>query len=226
MAHRTLADVMTRDVVTVREDTTFDDIVGLLTERHVSAVPVVDGRDRVLGVVSEADLLRKLEFADTDPAALAGTPAAAVGRAARVKAAACTAAGLMTAPAVTAPAGMPVTAAARMMEAAGVKRVPVVDEGRRLVGIASRRDLLTVFLRPDNAIRHEVVRGVLETLLWIAPTEVTVDVRHGVVYLDGELDRRSLAESVVGMVRAVDGVVDVVSRLTYPLDDTGSAPGG
>ncbi|MET7403740.1 CBS domain-containing protein, partial [Dactylosporangium sp. NPDC005572] len=79
MARRTLADVMTRDVVAVREDTTFDDIVALLAERHVGAVPVVDGRDRVLGVVSEADLLRKLEFADAGPAAPGDAPAAAVG---------------------------------------------------------------------------------------------------------------------------------------------------
>ncbi|MET7402275.1 CBS domain-containing protein, partial [Dactylosporangium sp. NPDC005572] len=160
-----------------------------------------------------------------DPAhALAEVIKYAIG--ARAKAAACTAAGLMTAPAVVAAARTPVTAAARMMAAAGVKRVPVVDDDHRLVGIASRRDLLTVFLRPDEAIRHEIVRGVLETLLWIAPTEVTVDVRHGVVYLDGDLDRRSLVESVAGMVRAVDGVVDVVSRLTYRTDDTGRDRGG
>ena len=129
----------------------------------------------------------------------------------------------MTTPAVTASARMSVTAAARLLDATGVKRVPVVDDGQHLIGIASRRDLLKVFLRPDNAIRREIVRDVLETLLWITPAEVTVDVRHGVVHLDGELDRRSLADTVVRMVLSVDGVVDVVDQLTCRVDDTASA---
>src|SRR6266542_2986367 len=111
----------------------------------------------------------------------------------------------MTEPAVTIMARTSVVEGARLMDSAEVKRLPVVDELGRLVGIVSRRDLLKVFLRPDFAIAEQVV---------------TVEVRDGVVTLNGQVERRSLIPVAVGLTAAVDGVIDVVSHLTYRHDDT------
>jgi CBS domain-containing protein len=123
-------------------------VADLLVQHGVSAVPVVDATGSVAGVVSEADLLAKLEYADRTPR----HPLSARRMRYRSrKAAGDTAAELMTAPAVTVHATETVTRAARLMDAAGIKRLPVVDGGGRLVGIVARRDLLR--LTPDRTAR-------------------------------------------------------------------------
>jgi CBS domain-containing protein len=126
----------------------------------------------------------------------------------------------LTSPAVTVLDTTNVVSAARLMESSGVKRLPVVNDLGRLVGIVSRRDLLKVYTRPDTDVRREIVDDVLRRLLWIGPTEITVQVTDGVVTLDGELEQRSLLDIVQRLVRSVDGVVEVVSRLTWRVDDT------
>jgi CBS-domain-containing membrane protein len=176
----------------------------------------------VLGVVSEADLLAKLEYADRVPRHLL---AARRMRNGRVKAAGDTAADLMTAPAVTIRATESVTGAARLMEAARIKRMPVVDEHDRLVGIVSRRDLVRLYTRPDHEVRQAVLDGVVRAL-WIDPSLLSIRVRSGIVTLAGHLDRGSLAAILVAFVRATPGVVDVVDRLTFDLDDTDEMESG
>jgi CBS-domain-containing membrane protein len=221
MRHHNVSALMSRDVATVREDTPFHEIAKVLADRRVSAVPVVDADRRVLGVVSEADLLHKVEFAD-DPGEGAGILERRAHRLARHKATGQVAKDLMTEPAVTVPEGTTVVKAARLLESSGVKRMPVVNDLGRLVGIVSRGDLLKIYLRPDAEIRAEIVEQVLRRLLWIGSTEVSVRVNDGVVTVAGELDQRSLIDIVVRLVGAVDGVVEVEDKLTWRIDDTAS----
>lgn len=223
MSHRKVSSVMSTDVGAVRADTPFKDIVRLLEQRDISAVPVVDEDRRVLGVVSEADLLvtegaKAPEWKqsprrwwrrrrDTErPDATGATTADA----------------LMTKPAITVTADATVAHAAREITRHGVKRLPVVDADGKLVGIVSRKDLLTVFLRKDEDIRDEVVRNAFAIGLNVRelPAGVRVDVREGKVTLAGELELRSQLALVEQLTRRIDGVVDVTNNLTYRQDDT------
>jgi CBS domain-containing protein len=215
---RRVREVMTQDVVTVDEHASFKDVAMLLTERRVSAVPVLDREGRVLGIVSEADLLLKEEFPEGS-----ASKRLFQGRRQRIdraKAAGDTAAELMTAPAVTVGPDASVAEAARLLYRHGIKRLPVVDPAGPLLGIVSRADLLKVFLRPDADIAADVRQHVLMLGMWMDPDTVMVDVRDGVVTLTGPLERRSLIPITVSLVRGLDGVVDVVDRLTFELDDS------
>jgi CBS domain-containing protein len=211
-------DVMTTDVATVREDTPYREIIDMVTSRRISAVPVVDDFGRVLGVVSEADLLHKVE--------LIGEPherrafESRRRRHVRTKADADVARDLMTTPAVTTFADTTVVAAAKLMDHEQVKRLPVIDDLGRLVGIVTRGDLLRVHLRPDADIRRDVVRDVLHRVLAIEEGMVRVEVRDGVVTLIGQLDRRTAAELATRLAAQVSGVVAVVDKLEYDYDDT------
>jgi CBS domain-containing protein len=217
-----VGDVMTADVVTVPPDMPYKAVADLLVEQCVSAVPVADATGLVLGVVSEADLLAKLEYADRTP----GHPLSARRMRYRTrKAAGDTAAELMTAPAVTVRATETVTRAARLMDAAGIKRLVVVDQTGRLVGIVSRRDLLRLYTRPDREIRTALIDGVLHSL-WIDPSTLDIRVVDGVVTLFGLVDRRDTAAVVVAFVLGTPGVVDVVDRLTYEGDEAPRDDGG
>ncbi|SCG41687.1 CBS domain-containing protein [Micromonospora coxensis] len=213
-----VGDVMTRDVVTVGEETPYRQIVDTLIRRGISAVPVVDGFRRVLGVVSEADLLHKVERAGSpdERRIFEGRRR----RTAREKADALVAKELMTAPAVTTFPGSTLPAAARLMDREAVKRLPVLDDLGRLVGIVTRSDLLRVHLRTDAEIREDVVQEVLRRVLAVRDGLVTVQVRAGEVTLDGRLDRRSAADLAVRLAGQVSGVVRVVDRIGYDVDDT------
>jgi CBS-domain-containing membrane protein len=214
---RRVRDVMTVEVVTVDEHAAFKEVARLLTERRVSALPVLDGEGRVVGVVSEADLLLKEEFPEGPPGGrlLQGRRR----RETRAKAAGGTAAELMTSPAVTIGPDAGVADAARLLHRHQIKRLPVVDPAGPLLGIVSRADLLKVFLRADADIAAEVRQQVLTRAMWIDPDTVAVEVRDGVVTLTGQLERRSLIPIVVSLVRGLDGVVDVVDRLSFEFDD-------
>jgi CBS domain-containing protein len=212
-----VADVMTGDVATVGPATPVKEIVRELAQRRVSALPVVDLEGRVLGVVSEADLLLK-----EGRGALADPPRrfeAASRRAQRVKAGATVAADLMTAPALTIAPDAPVADAAREMRERGVKRLVVVDEHDRLAGIISRGDVIRVFLRPDGDIRRAVVEGLATNLLWLDARDLEVTVADGVVTLSGRLDRRTEVELLARHTLELDGVVGVVNRVAYAWDD-------
>jgi CBS-domain-containing membrane protein len=217
MGRRT-RDVMTVEVVTVDEHAAFKEVARLLTERRVSALPVLDGEGRVVGVVSEADLILKEEFPGGPPGGrlLRGRRR----RETRAKAAGGTAAELMTSPAVTIGPDAGVAEAARLLHRHGIKRLPVVDPAGPLLGIVSRADLLKVFLRADADIAAEVRQQVLTRAMWIDPDDLLVEVRDGVVSLTGQLERRSLIPILVSLVRCLDGVVDVVDRLSFELDDS------
>ncbi|MCU7826486.1 CBS domain-containing protein [Kitasatospora sp. DSM 101779] len=217
MQHRSVHDVMTQEVVTARPDTPFKEVVGLFHRNDITAVPVLDEQDRPIGMVSEADLIRK-EAVLPDPEGR--TPGRWLPPKDRARAEAETAGGLMTTPAVTARPTWSVPEAARQMDKHKVKRLPVVDEAGRLVGIVSRRDLLQVFLRHDAAIREEIVHDVFGQILWTPSEDVRVTVQDGVVNVAGRLPRRSLIPIAEQLCRAVDGVVAVHQTLDWTEDDT------
>ena len=207
----TVKDVMTSRVVAVRKNAPFKDIATLLTRYRVSAFPVLDDDGKVIGVVSEADLLCKEALI----AAMGGRP----GRPGPyhddfARAAAITAADLMTTPPVTTTPGEPAADAARLMYNAGVKRLPVVSENGHLVGIISRADVLSVYGRPDDEIGEEITKNVILHEFLRGPGCFTVTVKDGIVTLEGpgtvQQGRELLAE-----VWRVEGVVSVRDRLTY-----------
>ncbi|MCQ6556192.1 CBS domain-containing protein [Streptomyces sp. C10-9-1] len=202
MRHRSVADLMTPQAVVAQRGTAFKEIARLLDEYGITAVPVVDDEGRPVGVVSEADLLRRHT---------GGTGAD-------------TAEGLMSSPAVVARPGWSAVQAARVMEDRRIKRLPVVADDGRLVGVVSRSDLLQLFLRRDRAIQEEIVEDVLAGTLGASPAAVGVEVTDGRVTLSGTLERRSLVRIVVRLCESIDGVVDVVDRLDYASDDV-PAPG-
>ncbi|MDF3144919.1 MULTISPECIES: CBS domain-containing protein [unclassified Streptomyces] len=202
-------DVMTRDVAVVGRDAAFKDIVRTLQDRGVSALPVVDGGGRVLGVVSEADLLPKEEFRDSDPDRYTQLRRLSD----LAKAGSVTAGELMTRPALTVTADATLAQAARTMVRARVKRLPVVDGDGRLEGVVSRVDLLKVFLRDDEEIAEEVRREVVAHLFPVPGSAVRVEVLDGVVRLGGRIRDTSLVPVAARLVRAVEGVVDVVFEL-------------
>ncbi|MET8978014.1 CBS domain-containing protein [Streptomyces sp. NPDC004539] len=216
MKHDKVGSVMTADVVHAVRDTPFKEVARLLARHRISGLPVVDGDDKVVGVVSETDLLAR----HTAPAASGPARLTRVGRRRAGKAGARTAGQLMSEPPVTVHAEDTIAEAARTMAERRVERLPVVDVEDRLVGIVTRGDLLRVFLRPDGEIRAEVVQEVLVRGLLLRPYSVDVFVTDGVVTLQGRLELRSDTEIAVAMTRRVDGVVDVVDGLTSRLDDT------
>jgi CBS domain-containing protein len=217
MTSSLVRDVMTTEVVTAEPSTPFKEIAGRLAQHRISAVPVVDADRRVLGIVTEADLLLKQEH--PDPKATIPLIWTRRRRQERAKAAAAVAAKLMTTPAATVPPTATITEAARRMHTARVKRLPVVDETGRLVGIVSRADLLKVFTRPDEVIRSQIINDVIVGDLMMNPSRFFIDVDDGVVVLQGRVERRSLIPYLVRAVHHVEGVVRVENRLSFDVDD-------
>jgi CBS domain-containing protein len=205
----TVGDVMTTKVLAVAPDTDFRKIATTFRENRVSACPVVNDAGQVLGVVSEADLLHKA--AETDFPA--GPIRLQWKLSEKSKATAVTADQLMTSPAVTIHADAPVTAAARAMQDRSLKRLPVVDEGDKLIGIVSRVDVLSVYERPDSAIQADV-RRLISDEFGLTPKRIAVTVTAGIVTLTGSIPSRDMALTLVAQTRNVDGVVATRDRLT------------
>ncbi|MGW1842235.1 CBS domain-containing protein [Streptomyces sp. NPDC001966] len=200
----TVSDVMTHTAVAIGREASYKEIVELLQQWRVSAVPVLEGEGRVVGVVSEADLLPKEEFRQDEPKPPGRLEGAS-------KADAVLAGDLMSAPAVTVHPGATLAEAARIMARKHVKRLPVVNDLGMLEGVVSRSDLLKVFLRPDEEIDEEIRSTVIAGLS--PPDRVDLTVLDGVVTVRGPLRDRALVPLLVRAVRAVEGVVDVRMEL-------------
>ncbi len=127
---------------------------------------------------------------------------------------------IMTAPPVTIGPGESVVAAARLMNLRKIKRLAVTDPDGRLIGIISRPDLVRVFLRPDSEIRQEIMDDIFAHFLGTDPARVRVTVAEGMVTLAGQVEKKSMIPFALRLSRSVDGVVDVVSELTFGIDDT------
>ncbi|MER5352136.1 CBS domain-containing protein [Kitasatospora sp. NPDC002551] len=193
----TVADVMTHGVVAVGRDADFREVAETLQRWQVSALPVLTGDGRVIGVVSEADLLtardRDGERADT-----------------------LTAGRMMSVPAVTVHPGSPLNEAARAMARGHLKRLPVVDAEDFLVGIVSRGDLLKVYLAEDRELADRVRFELVATLGPAGPTAVDVRAREGRITLSGTLPDTVPLPVLERLVRSVPGVVAVEVRLSAP----------
>ena len=222
----TVADVMVEDVVTVQPDTPYKVLVEKLWLQGVSGLPVIDSQSKLVGIVSETDLMRKQEHGggakamemmrglsllmpellSADAGALLTGLSKAVGQ---------TAADLMTSPVITIGPEATLTAAAAAMHKRNLKRLPVVGQDGRLVGIMSRADLLKVFLRSDESIEIDVKEALRADLG--DPHGVTAKVVNGVVTLEGEAPSPFESETLVRHIDRLPGVVGVEARLSPPM---------
>jgi CBS domain-containing protein len=212
----TVGAVMTQAVVTVKPETSFKEAVRLLRQRRVSGLPVVDGEGNLVGIVSEADLLNKVEKRDPDAYLLESRPH----RLDRARSAALDVASAMSREVTTVQPDFPVALAAREMHTRGFKRLPVVDEKGKLVGIVSRGDLLKVFLRSDRELRSDIRRILDLAQVRLGGRGLKATVSGGIVDLAGDFESKTRLEAIVRAISEIDGVVGVRSNMAFDLDDS------
>jgi CBS domain-containing protein len=208
-------DVMTIQVIAVRHDTPFLAIAAALRRFRVSAFPVLDDDGRVIGVVSESDLLTKQALGggeDDLPGGISGI----LRQHEMAKARAVTAQELMTSPPVIVRPEDTVEQAARLMYGRRVRRLPVVDEAGQLTGIVGRADVLAVYGRPDAEIAQDIWRDILRAESPVGPGTLEVSVAGGVVTLAGCPRTCAQGHDIVRRARHVQGVVAVRDRFDYP----------
>jgi CBS domain-containing protein len=217
-----VAELMTRDVLSVPPDASVRDVAKLMLERRISGVPVVDAEGRVLGVVSEGDLIRRPEL-ETDRTGRgwlnifvsdeerARDFVKSHGRRARE---------VMTQPAVCVAPDTALDEAVRIMEHDRIKRLPVVEHGR-LVGLMTRADVVRALLerKPVVSAEHsdrelrERIEALLRSEGWAASAYINVEVEAGVVQLWGTVESAAQREAILLAIREVDGVKDVRAHL-------------
>ncbi|HTX85863.1 MAG TPA: CBS domain-containing protein [Streptosporangiaceae bacterium] len=214
-ARSRVRDVMTTDVVTVDQITPFKEIARLLVEHHITAVPVLQLGRHVTGVVSEVDLIAARDEHAGTRKRWTGMPRYGTDHDRYLR---LTAAQLMTSPAVTIHPDATIPSAARLMTTHHVKRLPVVDSDGKLVGLVSERDLLGVFLVPDQEIARQVREALAETLP-AEPDAIKVAVHGGIVTMTGQPDAalpHSQVATAIELIWTLDGVVDVLDHITSP----------
>ena len=211
----TVKDVMTTQVISVTKDASFRTMAAAMREHRVSAFPVLDEAGKVIGVVSEADMLAK-QALDSEPQGMPGMIAGLLRRREHEKARGTSAGDLMTSPPITVTPDDTLERAARLMYTRKVKQLPVVDEGGHLVGIIGRADLLASFDRSDEDIRREILDQVIRHDLHTDPAVFTIEVKNGIVTLEGAAETKEFGHEIVHRVRHVQGVVAARDRLTYP----------
>lgn len=205
--------LMTSDVATVEESASLKDAAHIMIERKISGLPVVDGDGRLVGIVTEGDVLHQ-ESLRQPATTLKSFFKSVEERAISVGEA-------MTKKVKTIGVDADHTEAARLMESTGVKRLPVVEPDGSVVGILSRSDILKVFARDDKEIEREIRSEVIERILWLEPAGLSVEVADGIVTLEGTVPTRSDARILEEMTRRIDGVVGVSpDRLRFDVDDT------
>jgi CBS domain-containing protein len=207
----TVRDVMSTHVIAVRQTAPYKEMAAMLHQQRVSAFPVIDGDNKVIGVVSESDLLTKEALEGTVPRTL-------LSREERVRKQvnAVTAADLMTRPPVTIGPDEPVTTAARLMFDQRVKRLPVISDDGTLIGIVTRSDVLSVYNRPDPEIQRQVTQDLIQSTLLRDPAGFTVTVNDGIVTIAGAPETTQAGLDIIDAVRHMEGVVAVRDRLSYP----------
>jgi CBS domain-containing protein len=212
-ARSRVRDVMTTDVVTVDQITPFKEIARLLVEHHISAVPVLRLGRHVSGVVSEADLIAARDEHAGERKRWTGVQRYRTDHDRYLR---LTAAQLMSSPPITTHPDATIPSAARLMTTHHVKRLPVVDSDGKLLGIVAERDLLGVFLVPDEEIARQV-REVLAETLPAVPDAIKVAVHGGIVTLTSQSDAalpHGQVATAIELIWDLDGVVDVLDHAT------------
>jgi CBS domain-containing protein len=204
-------DVMATRVVAVGRTASFKAMIVRMRKARISAFPVIDDEGRVIGVVSQADMLDKEADLATNPGSLASV----LRFGGHAKADGVTAADLMTSPPVTASPDTSLAEAARLMRDHQVKRLPVIDATGHLIGIVSRGDVLSVFTRPDADIRREAAEEMIAESLMMDSRGLGVTVQDGIVTLLGRPETRQVGRDLVEAVRHIDGVISVRDQLSY-----------
>jgi CBS domain-containing protein len=213
-------ELMAKDVVSVTADASYREVVALMDRHRISALPVVDAAGRCVGIVTSGDLILKQDPEVRD----SGPPPGMRAHVDQVKAAATTAGMLMTAPVMMVRRHHTVAQAVRLLHHFNIKHLPVVDEQDRLVGIVSRGDLLRVFLRSDDEIDREISEEILGRPYVAGNVEVAVQVGGGVVRLEGYARTQHDLDTLIELVRGVDGVVTVDSQVACLASDASVAP--
>lgn len=214
-------ELMSTPVVTIYPEASLKELAELMVAHSVSGVPVVDRAGTLLGVVSESDVVAKIEGA-LDKETELGLPRliTAVAKALHgsSKATARSVADLMTARVISAGPDATVPELVHLMIAYDINRIPIVEAGR-LLGIVTRADVLRTFVRPDAAIETDL-RWRIAHELWINPEGLKISCRNGVVTLAGTVDTHADAELVRRWAVKTEGVVGVEDHdLGYTVDE-------
>jgi CBS domain-containing protein len=225
-----VGDIMTREVLVAPPEATFRDVVRLIEDHHVHALPVVDELRQVLGMVAESDLL--LRAVRTEGQAMAPlrrhgrARLASLGRArlASQRLAGTTAGEIMTSPAVTIDSSQTLDQAALVLHQRHIGRLPVVAENGRLIGIVTRSDLLKVYLRSDEDLLAAVQEAIAAVDHSTSPT-IWATVEDGVVVLQGSAQLLSQVIAVGALVARVPGIVHMDLKATAVNDDVHRAMG-
>ena len=193
-----VVDLMTTEVIAVSRDTGLREAARLMFRNRVSGLPVTEPDGTLIGIITEADFLR-LEVERQEGAR---DRVATVGE-------------VMSIGVVTIRPEMEIYEAAKIMAVQEVKRLPVVDDDNRLLGVISRADIVSIFTRPDDVIEDEIREDLLRRVLFIDPDELGVSVTNGVVALSGEVGTRAEASMLEELTNRLDGVFGVETKLTW-----------
>lgn len=209
-------DLMTTDPVTTTPDASLKEAARLMVHNQVSGLPVVEG-DRLVGVVTEGDYLRR--EADREQPYRLSLLEAMFGDASSEPSPIEKVSEVMTDKVFTIGPDATISEAARVMSKRGIKRLPVLDDEQRLIGIISRADVVNAFTKPDEVIEDEIREDIVRRLLFLEPDAVDVAVSDGVVTLSGRLENRTEAHLLEELSRRISGVVKVDSHLEFEVDD-------
>jgi CBS-domain-containing membrane protein len=211
-----LQNLMTTDVLTIGPDASLKEAARRMIEAGVSGLPVTDDDANLVGIITEADFVNT--EADRRKKKRAGLLRLLTDRSEDwsqerlVR-------DVMTEDVHTLEAGTDHAEAARLMKSAGIKRIPVVEEGR-LVGLVSRTDMLKAFARTDQEILDEIENHLMREILWVDPRKVTAGCTDGNVTLSGRLETKTDASLLVELTKRLDGVVSVSDHLSFEVDNT------
>ena len=214
------ADVMTTDVVTIAENATVSDAAKRMLEGRVSALPVLNSQGRLVGIVSEGDLIRRARSATGRSwwLSLVADPTAKFIRDQGTRVG-----DVMTQTVVSVGEGTPLSEIARLLEANNIKRVPVVEEGQ-LVGLVSRADILRAFAaigtgqqpaaEEDHEIRDRIVQLLKQqTEVPLGPLKIIV--AKGEVHLWGTVETKEDADAVRVAAESVVGADKVHNFVSF-----------
>ena len=212
-----VSDVMTTDVLTIGPEAALKEAALVMVNGGISGLPVVDDELRVIGIITEADFVsaeadrswgRQRRRLLANVFGESKSPAAS------------TVGDVMTRKIETIDRQSSVTEAARRMNDLRVKRLPVVTPDGTLEGIISRADVMAAFARPDDELKLEVESEIIERIMRLDPSAISVVVTDGFVTLSGTVETKSESRLIAELAVRVEGVVGVDSKLMYTHDDT------